>query len=185
LTVVRRSPLTWLLTLAVVLGVVAYIVAPRRAYANFLRLLATGDNTGLEKLVDYNALRSHFTLDFAAGLASHPPTPPISPQQQASLVTVMVNAAMTPEGLGQMVTQMGTAVPLEANGRPSPGAAPPDLRPSTSVQFQSPGRVDIHVRAAGVPDSAAGIYTFELEGMRWRLTRVWTERIAAAERSVR
>ena len=169
-----RIRLRWLVGAAVVLSGIWYAVAPHRAYDALLRALAARDTDALHQIVDFDALKQNFRRDFTVALEHDAASRPDSlTRKMMNMIDPMVETALTAQGLAQIAVSLATATDTLASVT---GA---DQRPVTSFRYQSPVRVDVRVRPAGVPESQTGIFTFTLGGHGWRLTRVWSERIAS------
>lgn len=166
----RRSPLTWLLLLLVVLVATWFWVAPHRAYDRLLQAVAFGSEPGLAASIDFPVVRAHLKDDIAAAVARRSRSR-IGGAVTAAFLDQAVDATLTPSGLADLITAFGTRTPRR-------GAAD-TLVAGTDVTFryQSLSRVDIHVRPEGDSDANAGILTLTREGTSWRLTRIWSEQL--------
>ncbi len=166
----RSSPLFWLVGFTVLVAAGWYVVMPRRAFGTFLHGVATNDVAAVDRSVDFPALRANFSRDFGAVLSRGGQR---DPAHTAALVSMLVDSMATPQGLEQLVASFSADPSGAAGSDDGPG-----LVPTTHYAYRSPVRVDVSIHPLGVPPDQAGIYTFTLHGMRWELTRIWSERMA-------
>lgn len=167
------SPLRWLLVLAVALVAVWYWIAPHRAYDRLLRAVAFGSQPELEATVDFAAVREHLHTDLSAAMTRRSGRG-LGQAMVSAVLDQAVDAVLTPAGLSNIVTGFGT--------RAADGSLADTVEARTDVSFhyRSLSRVDVHIRPAGEPDDRSGILTFTRDGVRWRLTRIWSERLLNA-----
>ena len=160
-----RSPILWLVAATVVVLAAWFIVTPRRAWQDFLRALAQDDKATLATVVDLPAIREHAAADLAVAFAQQPKGQQEMPEKiRDALMQQMVNTVASPPGLLQLVTSF--SVPSQS-GKTA----------RTSFRYHGISRVDVLL---GSPKSAdVGLFTFERHGMRWRLIRATSQRIAA------
>lgn len=164
----RPSSLTLLVTATVVVAIAWYVVTPRRAFHRFLAAVATDDAAEFAATTDRAALREHAREDFEAVIRSKVKIRAAEPGPIINgLVGTMVDFLVSPKGLKQVVSAFS-----ESNGDLGAGA-------HIAYRYRGPSQVDVLLRAAAEPDSDAGIFSFAREGASWRLTRVWSRRLAA------
>ncbi len=163
--------LRWILLLAL-LGLGAwYWFAPRRAYHRFLNAIAFGDAAGLAATVDFPLLRMNLREDLRAGLERTAGTG-AGAAVASGVLGALVDAAVSPEGLSQIVTGFGMREPGEAaDDSLTAGAV-------TSFRLRSPSRMDVILYPEGKTADDGGILTFTRSGLGWRLTRAWSMRLA-------
>lgn len=163
--------LRWTLLTALVLAGVWYYYAPRRAYDRFIRAVAFADEAELEATVDFPVLRMHLREDLRQGIEARARTG-LGATVVTSMLGGLVDAAVTPEGLSEIVTQFGTRIP-------GPGAAD-SLAEKTerSFRYRAPSQVDVVLYPAGKTADEGGVLTFTRSGLTWKLTRAWSPRQA-------
>lgn len=167
---IRR--LRWILLLAL-LGLGAwYWFAPRRAYHRFLNAIAFGDAAGLEATVDFPLLRMNLREDLRAGLERKAGTG-LGAAVAGGVLGALVDAAVSPEGLSQIVTGFGMRDPGDAAADSLTAGA------ITSFHYRAPSRVDVVLYPEGKTADDGGILTFTRSGLRWKLTRAWSTRLAS------
>ncbi len=164
--------LRWFLLLAVIITGAWFYLAPRRAYDRFLKAIAFGNAEELDATVNFPVLRRHLREDLRTGLertAGKGPGATVA----LSMLGVLVDAAVTPEGLNQIITGFGTRVSssFEADTL-SRGA-------ETSHRYRSLSRVDVVLHPVGTTTGAGGTLTFSRDGLSWKLTRAWSPRLLA------
>jgi hypothetical protein len=162
--------LRWTLLLAVVATGIWYYVAPRRAYDRFLKAIAFGNAEELEATVNFPVLRMQLREDLRTGLersAGKGPGATIA----LSMLGALVDAAVTPEGLNQIVTGFGTRDLSEVD--------PDSLTEGTATayRYRSPSQVDVVLHPVGQASDAGGTLTFRRDGLSWKLTRAWSPRL--------
>lgn len=163
----RRSPILWLVAATVVVMVTWFVVTPRRAWRDFLRALAQGDNATLESVVDFPAVRQQAAADLTIAFTAQSKTRPDMPENiREDLMKQMVNTVSSPQGLLQLVNNFSAASPSGQTAR-------------TSFRYHGISRVDVLLGGSGSADAGAGLFTFERTGIRWRLVRASSQRIAA------
>lgn len=174
----RKWP--WLLLLAVVIGGGWWWVTPRRAWDRFMRALVLADTNTLNDVVDFPALRTNLKDDLRTAIAARANSGRIGVPAALSgmLIDPIVDVAVSPEGLTQLVTAFGTRQP-----------APNDIgtandRTIVSYRYRSPLRVDVRVRSSNDDNDASGIFTFERSLTSWRLVRVWGDRLASTAKGL-
>jgi hypothetical protein len=160
-----RSPILWLVAATVVVVVAWFVVTPRRAWHDFLRALAQDDRATLSTLVDFAAIREHAAADLTVALAAQSQGRPAMPEKfRDELKTQMVNTMASPQGLLQLVNGFSA---------PSTGGEPTH----DSFRYRGISRVDVLLGSSR--SGEAGLFTFERNGMHWRLIRATSQRIAA------
>ena len=163
----RRSPILWLMAATVVVVVAWFVVTPRRAWRDFLRALAQGDNATLELVVDFPAVRQQAAADLEIAFANQSKGQPGMPENvRENLMKQMVNTVASPQGLLQLVNNFSVASPTGQTAR-------------TSFHYHGISRVDVLLGGSGSADTGAGLFTFERTGTHWRLVRASSQRIAA------
>lgn len=146
-----------------------YYVAPRRAYDRFLQGVAFGNEAELEATVDFPVLRMNLREDLRKGLEGRARSG-IGATAAIALLGGLVDAAVTPEGLSQIVTGFGTRLP-------GPGAADSLTGNTiTSYRYRAPSQVDVVLYPAGKTADDGGVLTFTRSGLTWKLTRAWSPR---------
>ncbi len=161
--------LRWTLLLALVVTGVWFYVTPRRTYDRFLQGVAFGNEAALEATVDFPLLRMNLREDLRQGIEARVRTG-IATTAAIAMLGGLVDAAVTPEGLSQIVTQFGTR---------TPGADAADsLAGKANTAFRSRGvsQVDVLLYPAGKTADDGGVLTFTRSGLTWKLTRVWSPR---------
>jgi hypothetical protein len=161
----------WILLLVVLLATGWYIWSPRRAWDRFLTALVTGDEQLLSATVDFPTVRENLREDLRTALAAAPGSSGnLSTAVLGVLTDQVVNVAVTPQGLSDLLAGLATA---------QPGADTKDgiITQTARFRYRGPSRVDIAVGTSDAPDDAKGILTFSRSGLSWRLTRVWSDRL--------
>ena len=171
----RSREWPWILLLALAVGGVWLWVTPRRAWDRFMRALVLADTNTLNDVVDFPTLRTNLKHDLRTAIAARADGGQIGVPAALSgmLIDPIVEIAVSPEGLTQLVTSFGTRQPA------SDAAGEATDRTLVSYQYRSPFRVDVRVRSSDDDDNASGIFTFERSLTSWRLVRVWGDRLAS------
>jgi hypothetical protein len=165
-----KSGLARLFLAAILITGVWYLWTPRRAWDRFLTAVVMADMPRLQEAVDFPILRSHLRDDIEASLVRRSGSG-LGATLAAGLVTQMVNVAVTPRGMAQLITGFGTRTPR-------PGDVDSvEARTDLSFRYRSPSRVDVHLRPAGDDSSAAGVVTLTRSGLTWRVTRISSDRL--------
>lgn len=167
------SPLRWLLVLLVLLAGAWFWVAPHRAYDRLMRAIAFGSREELAVVVDFPAVREQLHTDLAAAMTRRGQRG-LGEAVVSTILDQALDAVLTPSGLSNIVTGFGTRTPNGAL------ADTVEARTDVSFHYRSLSRVDVHIRPRGEPDAQSGILTFTRDGVRWRLTRIWSERLLNA-----
>jgi hypothetical protein len=163
----RRSPILWLVAATAVVVMAWFVVTPRRAWRDFLRALAQGDNATLDSVVDFPAVRQQAAADLTIAFAEQSKSRPDMPENvREDLMKQMVNTVSSPQGLLQLVNTFSVASPTGQTAR-------------TAFQYHGISRVDVLLGGTGSADTGAGLFTFERTGTHWRLIRASSQRIAA------
>jgi|CXWL01.1.fsa_nt_gi hypothetical protein len=161
--------LRWTLLVVVVLTGAWFYFAPRRAYDRFIQAVAFGNEAELEATVDFPVLRMNLREDLRKGIEARARTG-IGATAAIAMLGGLVDAAVTPEGLSQIVTQFGTR-------RPGPDAADSLTgKTVTAYRYRAPSQVDVVLYPEGRTADAGGILTFTRSGLTWKLTRAWSPR---------
>lgn len=161
----RRSPILWLVAATVVVAVAWFVVTPRRAWRDFLRALAQDDRATLEAVVDFPAVRDQAAADLTLVLTEQSKGKQGMPENiREDLIKQMVNTMSSPQGLLQLVTSFSAASPSGQTAR-------------TSFRYHGISQVDVLLGSSR--SGEAGLFTFERNGMHWRLIRATSQRIAA------
>lgn len=169
----RKWP--WILLLTLVVGGAWLWVTPRRAWDRFMRALVLADTNTLNDVVDFPALRTNLKHDLRTAIAERADGGQLGVPAALSgmLIDPIVDVAVSPAGLTQIVTSFGTRQPAtDAVGEARD-------RTVVSYRYRSPSRVDVRVRSSDDADTASGIFTFERSLVSWRLVRVWGDRLAS------
>ncbi len=163
--------LRWTLLLALVLTGVWFYAAPRRAYHRFIQAVAFANESELDATVDFPVLRMNLREDLRKGIEARARTG-FGATAAIAMLGGLVDAAVTPEGLSQIVTQFGTRVP-------GPDAADSLTGNTvTSFRYRALSQVDVVLYPEGKTADAGGILTFTRSGLAWKLTRAWSPRQA-------
>jgi len=162
------KPFRWLLVAAVLLTGIWYVTSPRRAWDRFLGAIVMGQEAELQATIDFPTLRDNLRVDLRAAMSQRSD---LSGAIGGVLVDQLVSGIVTPLGLTRLVTAFGTRSPSAAD-RDSL-----DARTVTSFRYRGPSTVDVRLRAASADPSSAGVFTFTRSGLRWRLTRIWSDRL--------
>jgi hypothetical protein len=168
-----KSPLRKLLLLALILAGVWYFWTPRRSWDRFLTAVVMADSPALQDNADFIALRANLKSDLKLALESSDENGSLSGTLTSSLLDPVVNMTLTPRGIAELVTSFGTR---------SPQAGDLDSFASgsvTSFRYRSHSRVDVQIRPAGSSEDASGVFTLRRDGLRWRVSRIWSAKLAA------
>ena len=161
--------LRWTLLIVLVLTGVWYYLAPRRAYDRFLQAVAFGNEAELEATVDFPLLRMNLREDLRKGIEARARSG-LGATVATAMLGGLVDAAVTPEGLSQIVTQFGTRLPGPDAADSLTGTA------VTSYRYRAPSQVDVVLYPAGKTADDGGVLTFTRSGLTWKLTRAWSPR---------
>lgn len=161
--------LRWTVLIALVVTGVWFYLSPRRAYDRFLQGVAFGDETALEATVDFPVLRMNLREDLRQGIEARA-RGGIAATAALAMLGGLVDAAVSPEGLSQVVTQFGTRTPGPDAADSLAGKA------VTTFRYRAPSRVDVVLYPAGKTADDGGVLTFTRSGLTWKLTRVWSPR---------
>jgi hypothetical protein len=163
--------LRWTLLIALVLTGAWYYEAPRRAYNRFIQAVAFGNEAELDATVDFPQLRMNLREDLRKGIEARARTG-VGATIAIGMLGGLVDAAVTPEGLSQIVTQFGTRLP-------GPGAADSLVGNTvTAFRYRALSQVDVVLYPAGKTAESGGVLTFTRSGLTWKLTRAWSPRQA-------
>lgn len=163
--------LRWTLLLVLVVTGGWFYWAPRRAYDRFLHAVAFGNASELEATVDFPELRKHLREDLRKGIQVRAGAG-FGAAAATAMLSGLVEAAVTPEGLSQIVTGFGTRVP-------GPDAADSLAGNTvTSYRYRALSQVDVVLYPAGRTAEDGGVLTFTRSGLTWKLTRAWSPRQA-------
>ncbi len=163
--------LRWTLLIALVLTGAWFYWAPRRAYDRFLQAIAFGNASELDATVDFPQLRMNLREDLRKGIEARARLG-IGATVALSMLGGLVDAAVTPEGLSQIVTRFGTRLP-------GPDAADSLAGNTvTSFRYRALSQVDVVLYPAGKTAEDGGVLTFTRSGLTWKLTRAWSPRQA-------
>jgi len=156
-------------------GAAWFWVSPRRTWDRLLFALVTGDAATLETVVDFPSVRMHLREDLRTAFDARTGRLPLSagPAIGSAVVDPIVDMVVTPKGLEQLITAFGIRTP-SANT-----VGQIEERTIVTYRYHSPSRVDVRVRSSAEPVSSAGLFTFMRSGVRWRLARVWSDRLAS------
>lgn len=164
-------PLRWLLLCTLLVAGVWYHQAPRRTHDRFLTALLTGSESELAATVDFPAVRDNLKADLTPALDR---AGRAGAQLGGFVLEQAVNAVLTPQGLAQLVTGFGM------RRRQADDVQVSDERTVTTYRYRSPSQVDVRIRSAADPESAAGILTYSRSGLRWRLTRLTSDALTGS-----
>jgi hypothetical protein len=162
--------LRWILLVVIVATAAWYYIAPRRAYDRFLKAIAFGNAEELEATVDFPMLRMHLREDLRAGLERSTGKGP-GATVALSMLGALVDAAVTPEGLNQIITGFGMRDLSDVQPDSLAGGA------ATAFRYRSPSRVDVVLHPVGSATDAGGTLTFLRKGLSWKLTRAWSPKL--------
>ncbi len=154
----------WLLLVGLIAVGSWYWFAPRRSYDRFLHAVAYADPAELDATIDFPQLRLNMREDIQAGLRRSGGTN-LGTAITGAFLGTLVDAAVAPDGLAQILTGFGTRTITEAEAE--------SLRESatTSFRYRSLSTVDVVLHPAGKPDQDGGILTFARSGLSWKLVR--------------
>lgn len=158
--------------MAVLVGGAWLYRAPRRTYDRLVKAVAYGDPAELEATVDFVVLRRNLREDLQAGLARRAGDG-MGATIAGAMLGAMVDAAVTPSGLSQIITGFGTR---EVDGNSADTAA---VGTTTAYRYRSPSRVDVLLYPADETPADGGVLTFTRTGMTWKLTRAWSAKLDA------
>lgn len=167
----RRSPLIWLVLAACVLAIAWYVVTPRRTWERFSRGVVIGDQATLQATIDYPILRENLKRDLRRLITIAPGVPDAVGDLSGILINPLVDASITPEGLGRLIAGFGMGATNEGRFVPS----------RTRFAYRGLSRVDVQLWPEDGTPADGGIFTFHRSGLTWRLTRVWSTRIDNSE----
>lgn len=158
-------------TVVVICTGIWYWQAPRRAWNNMVKALAFQDAPALERLVDFASVRAHLKTDLRTAMAASTPGGAMAAAIGGVGIDPVVDIIVTPAGMAQLVNTFGTRDTTAAQ--------------HTVVRYRYRGvsHVDVHIRSSVDRDDAAGIFTLERSGARWRLVRIWSDRLATSAES--
>lgn len=159
--------LRWTLLVAVLVGGAWLYLAPRRAYHRLVKAVAYGDAAELEATVDFVVLRRNLREDLQAGLARRAGNG-MGATIAGAMLGAMVDAAVTPSGLSQIITGFGTREVTAGSSDTTAGGT------TTAYRYRSLSRVDVLLHPADETPADGGVLTFTRTGMTWKLTRAWS-----------
>ena len=163
--------LRWTLLIALVLTGAWFYWTPRRAYDRFIHAVAFANESELEATVDFPLLRMNLREDLRKGIQVRAGAG-MGAGAATAMLSGLVEAAVTPEGLSQIVTGFGTRIP-------GPEAADSLVGNTvTSFRYRALSRVDVVLYPAGKTAEEGGVLTFTRSGLTWKLTRAWSPRQA-------
>jgi hypothetical protein len=165
-----KSPLAKLLVLAALLSAAWYLWTPRRTWDRFLTAVVMADPGRLQETVDFPMLRANLQDDIERSLVAKSGSG-LGANLASGLVNQMVNVAVTPRGISQLITGFGTRTP-----RPGDVDSVAQ-RTATSFRYRSPSRVEVHIRPEGDDEAVAGVVTLRRTGFTWRVTRISSDRL--------
>jgi hypothetical protein len=166
-----RIRLRWLVMAALLLTGVWYLYTPRRAWDRFMRGIVLAQPKDMDATIDFDALRDNLRQDLRAALQRNGSSDLVL-RASGALLDQLVAQTVTPRGLTSLVTAFGTRTPQAAD-RDSL-----DAITVTTFHYRGPSTVDVRIRPASADAQGAGVFTFTRSGLRWRLTRVWSDRLA-------
>jgi hypothetical protein len=90
-----------------------------------------------------------------------------------AMMGAMVDAAVTPSGLSQIITGFGTRTVT------SNSADTTAVGTTTAYRYRSLSRVDVLLHPADETPDDGGVLTLTRTGMTWKLTRAWSTKLDA------
>ncbi|MDX2261346.1 MAG: DUF2939 domain-containing protein [Gemmatimonadales bacterium] len=166
--------LRWTLLLVVLGGGAWLYFAPRRAYDRLVKAIAYGDAAELEATVDFVVLRRNLREDLQAGLARRAGDG-MGATIAGAMMGAMVDAAVTPSGLSQIITGFGTRDVTENSTDTTA------VGTTTAYRYRSLSRVDVLLYPADETPADGGVLTLTRTGMTWKLTRAWSAKLDAQQ----
>jgi len=164
--------LRWTVLVVVLVGGAWLYLAPRRAYDRLVKAVAYGDAAELEATVDFVVLRRNLREDLQAGLARRAGDG-MGATIAGAMMGAMVDAAVTPSGLSQIITGFGTR---DVTANPADTTA---VGTTTAYRYRSLSRVDVLLHPADETPADGGVLTLTRTGMTWKLTRAWSAKLDA------
>lgn len=166
-----RIRLRWLVMAALLLTGVWYLYTPRRAWDRFMRGIVLAQPKDMDATIDFDALRDNLRQDLRIALQRND-AGDLATQVGGALLDQLVAQTVTPRGLTALVTAFGTRTPTAAD-RDSLNAIT-----VTTFHYRGPSTVEVRVHPASTDAQGAGVFTFTRSGLHWRLTRIWSDRLA-------
>ncbi|WP_296816816.1 DUF2939 domain-containing protein [Brevundimonas sp.] len=167
-----------LIGLAVVGGLLAFVLAPGWAFFSLRSAAITGDVPGLAELVDYGAVRSSLRPQLTDDPQADAPAPsfiedPIGAIRRRlgdSAPAPDIDAYLTPQALAALTFGEGRYASERSRPGSPPPAADPYGQPWPRVLHWSPDRARFGVRDDGGSET---VFTFRREGLfGWKLSHI-------------